>query len=180
MVKTLGLTHLALTVSDLNRSFQFYHDVFGMLAVYREPHFLQAQTPGARDVLVLEEGGDDVGKSGGIKHFGFRLTDPRDIEKAATTIEQAGGKIKDRGEFVPGDAALVVRAILGSLNWSVQWFKAEGPLTAAQVADGFADYLIRGLLAKPGVFRRNSLAREAVSIARQSASQEQRKRSSAR
>ena len=83
-------------------------------------------------------------------------------------------------EFVPGDAALVVRAILGSLNWSVQWFKAEGPLTAAQVADGFADYLIRGLLAKPGVFRRNSLAREAVSIARQSASQEQRKRSSAR
>jgi catechol 2,3-dioxygenase-like lactoylglutathione lyase family enzyme len=46
MVKTLGLTHLALTVSDVNRSFQFYHDVFGMLAVYREPHLLQAQTPG--------------------------------------------------------------------------------------------------------------------------------------
>jgi len=37
MIKTLGLTHLALTVSDLERSFQFYHDVFGMLAVYREP-----------------------------------------------------------------------------------------------------------------------------------------------
>ena len=56
MIKTLGLTHLALTVSDLERSFQFYHDVFGMLAVYREPNFLQAQTPGARDVLVLEAG----------------------------------------------------------------------------------------------------------------------------
>src|SRR5439155_6394855 len=84
------------------------------------------------------------------------------------------------GEFVPGDAALVVRAILGSLNWSVQWFKAEGPLTAAQVADGFADYLIRGLLAKPGVFRRNSWEREAVPITRESASVEQRKRSSAR
>ena len=82
MVKTLGLTHLALTVSDLNRSFQFYHDVFGMLAVYREPHFIQAQTPGARDVLVLEEGDVDVGNSGGIKHFGFRLTDARDIDKA--------------------------------------------------------------------------------------------------
>jgi len=103
MVKTLGLTHLALSVSDLNRSFQFYHDVFGMLAVYREPTLLQAQTPGAHDILVLEEGGEEIGKSGGIKHFGFRLTDPRDIEKAARSVEQAGGTITHRGEFVPGE-----------------------------------------------------------------------------
>jgi catechol 2,3-dioxygenase-like lactoylglutathione lyase family enzyme len=103
MIKTLGLTHLALTVSDLERSFQFYHDVFGMLAVYREKTFLQAQTPGARDILVLEKGTDNLGKSGGIKHFGFRLTDPRDIDRAATTIERAGGRILHRGEFVPGE-----------------------------------------------------------------------------
>jgi len=103
MIKTFGLTHLALTVSDLERSFQFYHDVFGMLAVYRENNFLQAQTPGARDILVLEEGAQGVGSSGGIKHFGFRLTDPRDIDRAATAIEKAGGKIKQRGEFVPGE-----------------------------------------------------------------------------
>ena len=93
MIKTLGLTHLALTVSDLERSFQFYHDVFGMLAVYRERNFLQAQTPGARDVLVLEEGTENVGQSGGIKHFGFRLAEARDIDRAATAIERAGGKI---------------------------------------------------------------------------------------
>ncbi|PYO51283.1 MAG: hypothetical protein DMD72_00040 [Gemmatimonadetes bacterium] len=37
------------------------------------------------------------------KHFGFRLTDPRDIDKAAAAIEKAGGKIKHRGEFVPGE-----------------------------------------------------------------------------
>ena len=103
MIKTLGLTHLALTVSDLARSFQFYHDVFGMLAVYREKNFLQAQTPGARDVLVLEEGTENIGRSGGIKHFGFRLTDARDIDRAATAIERAGGKIKHRGEFCPGE-----------------------------------------------------------------------------
>ena len=103
MIKTLGLTHLALTVSNLERSFQFYHDVFGMLAVYREKNFLQAQTPGARDVLVLEEGTENVGRSGGIKHFGFRLTDARDIDRAAASIERAGGKIKHRGEFCPGE-----------------------------------------------------------------------------
>jgi catechol 2,3-dioxygenase-like lactoylglutathione lyase family enzyme len=103
MIRTLGLTHLALTVSDLERSFQFYHDVFGMLAVYREPTFIQAQTPGARDVLVLEVGTAHVGKSGGIKHFGFRLAEARDIDKAVTAIERAGGKIKHRGDFCPGE-----------------------------------------------------------------------------
>jgi catechol 2,3-dioxygenase-like lactoylglutathione lyase family enzyme len=104
MVKTLGLTHVALCVSDLNRSFQFYHDVFGMLAVYREPGFIQAQTPGSQDIVVFEVAeGDHVGKSGGIKHFGFRLADARDIDKAARTIEQAGGRITHRGEFVAGE-----------------------------------------------------------------------------
>jgi predicted enzyme related to lactoylglutathione lyase len=103
MIKTLGLTHLALTVGDLERSFQFYHDVFGMLAVYREKKFIQAQTPGARDILVLEEGADNLGKSGGIKHFGFRLVEARDIDRAATAIEKAGGKILHRGEFAPGE-----------------------------------------------------------------------------
>ena len=103
MIKTLGLTHLALTVSDLERSFQFYHDVFGMLAVYREKKFIQAQTPGPHDILVLEQGGDDIGKSGGIKHFGFRLVEARDIDRAAAAIERAGGKILHRGEFAPGE-----------------------------------------------------------------------------
>ena len=103
MIKTLGLTHLAITVSDLERSFQFYHDVFGMLAVYREDKFIQAQTPGARDILVLEQGTENLGKSGGIKHFGFRLVEARDIDRAAIAIEKAGGKILHRGEFAPGE-----------------------------------------------------------------------------
>ncbi len=61
------------------------------------------------------------------------------------------------GEFAPCDPALVVRAILGSLNWSVQWFNPEGPLTAADIAERFADYLIRGLLAKADSLQRRSL-----------------------
>src|SRR5947209_13251821 len=65
------------------------------------------------------------------------------------------------GEFAPGDPALVVRAILGSLNWSVQWFSPEGPLTSTEIAEKCADYLIRGLLAKPDAFQRLSTEREA-------------------
>src|SRR5260370_1846577 len=61
------------------------------------------------------------------------------------------------GEFVHSDPALAVRAILGGLNWSVQWFSPEGPLTAAEIADRFADYLIRGLLTKPDALHRLSI-----------------------
>jgi AcrR family transcriptional regulator len=58
------------------------------------------------------------------------------------------------GEFVSGDAALAARAMLGALNWSVQWFNPEGRLSSAEVAEGLADYLIRGLLAKPDSLHR--------------------------
>jgi len=64
------------------------------------------------------------------------------------------------GEFAPCDPALAVRAILGSLNWSVQWFSPEGPLTAAEIAERFADYLIRGLLTEPNALRQLELERE--------------------
>jgi TetR/AcrR family transcriptional regulator len=64
------------------------------------------------------------------------------------------------GEFAPCHAALAVRAILGGLNWSVQWFNPEGPLTAGEIAERFADYLIRGLLAKPDALQRIRPERE--------------------
>ena len=55
MIRTRGLTHLALRVRDAERAFAFYEQVFGMVAVFRGPGFVQAQTPGAWDVIVFEE-----------------------------------------------------------------------------------------------------------------------------
>jgi AcrR family transcriptional regulator len=52
-------------------------------------------------------------------------------------------------EFLPCDPALAARAILGALNWSARWFHPDGPLTAREIAEAFADHWIRGLLAKP-------------------------------
>ena len=78
-LKTYGLTHIALGVSDVERAFAFYEAVFDMVAVYRTPEFVQAQTPGARDVIVFERAKKSVGKSGGVGHFGFRLQQPEDI-----------------------------------------------------------------------------------------------------
>ncbi len=58
-------------------------------------------------MLVFEEKKSaQVGKSGGIAHFGFRLTDPADIAAAIREVKRAGGKILSHGEFVPGEPYL--------------------------------------------------------------------------
>jgi catechol 2,3-dioxygenase-like lactoylglutathione lyase family enzyme len=109
MVKTFGLTHLVLGVKDVEHAFGFYEAVFGMVAVYRSDEFLQAQTPGARDVLVFERSKAHQGKTGGVAHFGFRLTSPGDIANAAAAVEAAGGTIVEQGEFCPGEPYLFAR-----------------------------------------------------------------------
>ena len=43
-----------------------------------------------------------AGLSGGIAHFGFRLVDPDDIDRAIAEVERAGGRLLRRGEFAPG------------------------------------------------------------------------------
>jgi AcrR family transcriptional regulator len=63
------------------------------------------------------------------------------------------------GEFAACDAALATRAILGALNWSVRWFSPEGHLTAAQIAEEFSYFLIRGLMTKPSPLRRHAPVR---------------------
>lgn len=103
MVRTFGLTHIALSVRDPETAFRFYHAVIGCVEVYRGDDFIQAQTPGSRDVLVFEEGAPRAGRAGGVAHFGFRLVDPADIDVAVEAVEQAGGRVLRRGEFCPGE-----------------------------------------------------------------------------
>jgi len=106
MIKTYGLTHVAVAVRDVKRASKFYRQVFGAVEVYKHDGFVQLQTPGARDVLVFEEKPKQAGKIGGVAHFGFRLRNPKDIDAAAKAVKKAGGTIKEQGEFVPGEPYL--------------------------------------------------------------------------
>ena len=49
------------------------------------------------------------------------------------------------GELADLDPALVARAMLGAMNWTVTWFRPEGPGSAAAVGDVISRYLVRGM-----------------------------------
>jgi len=83
------------------------------------------------------------------------------------------------GEFVCNDPALAARAMLGAMNWSVRWFNPEGLMTATEIAEGFADYLIRGLLAKPEAYRTTPPPRKIRQLVCDRASRTQQRRASA-
>ena len=102
MIKTHGLSHVALSVSDPDRSLAFYQSVFGVREYFRSESTLQVLGPGPFDVLAFEKRPANAGMPGGIIHFGFRLIRPEDIDAAVTAVVGAGGTVTSRGEFGPG------------------------------------------------------------------------------
>jgi len=103
ITSTYGLTHIAVLVKDLEKTLLFYQSVFDMQVMYHESDMIQLTTPGCHDILVFQQGLDDItGKAGGITHFGFRLRDPKGITSLKQKIIEAGGIIKESGEFVTG------------------------------------------------------------------------------
>ena len=101
MIRTHGLNHVSLSVRDPEVSLAFYEKLLGVRAYHREPDSIQAQGPGPHDVLVFERRASH-GQPGGIDHFGFRLTDPADIDPAVALARELGAKILRHGEFSPG------------------------------------------------------------------------------
>ena len=103
MIKTLGLTHIALPVKDVKRSSAFYKKVFGAKEMYQDADFVQVQTPGSKDIIVFMTKRGSKGKTTPGFHFGFRLPKPSGMKNMIRLIKKAGGKIKETGEFIPGE-----------------------------------------------------------------------------
>jgi AcrR family transcriptional regulator len=55
------------------------------------------------------------------------------------------------GEFATQDVGIATLGLLGMCNWIVQWYRPDGRLGPAEVADQFADLITDGLTAQRGV-----------------------------
>ena len=58
------------------------------------------------------------------------------------------------GEFVAMNPAIVVRAILGAMNWTVTWFRPDGAEPAAAVGEVISRFLVRGVASRTPTAKR--------------------------
>lgn len=99
-------------------------------------HYTLGELEGATAHLEIDMLADDLRRT---------IIEKRDkYEHAVRALIAKGVK---RGEFAPCDAALVARAMLGALNWTSRWYRPEGARSVAAIAEGLADYLVRGVAA---------------------------------
>lgn len=52
----------------------------------------------------------------------------------------------EAGVFRKADLTITVNGLLGMVNWMTRWYRPEGRLSAAEIADQFADLVINGLI----------------------------------
>jgi AcrR family transcriptional regulator len=70
-------------------------------------------------------------------------------EHYTETLERIVSEGQTAGVFAPElDPRLVVLAALGAMNWSVRWFRPDGPRDAASVGLELASTAVRGALAE--------------------------------
>jgi catechol 2,3-dioxygenase-like lactoylglutathione lyase family enzyme len=98
-----GMRHVALKVTDVERSAGFYEQVFGMRRFGPPKHdgrFIALVSPGLKDQISLStaSGSEETervlgqpGEHGGIDHFGFLVSPGTDLEDVRGRVEKAGG-----------------------------------------------------------------------------------------
>ena len=51
----------------------------------------------------------------------------------------------EQSVFTCEDSNLAVKALLGIANWTIMWYRPEGPLSAKEIADRSADLFLNGI-----------------------------------
>ena len=106
-INTGGICHIAIDVSDLERSTKFYTDMFTMDIASRSNKIVQLKTSGADDSFFLFKAEGLVNPRGcGMihSHFGFRIDDSN-FDKAIDYIKRNSIKIhpnpdREAGTFI--------------------------------------------------------------------------------
>lgn len=51
----------------------------------------------------------------------------------------------EEGVFCCVEPSMAAKAFLGVVNWTITWFRSDGPLSADEIADQFTDLFLHGL-----------------------------------
>ncbi len=102
-VKTDGLFHVAINVTDLDKSVKFYTDLFRIDVLRQDEDMAVLHTPGTDDSFVLFRAAGPVAPSG-IAHFGFKVDD-YNYDRAADYVRQQGitvlsSPVRNAGRFL--------------------------------------------------------------------------------
>jgi catechol-2,3-dioxygenase len=108
VIQSFGISHIQITVRDMDRSMKFYQELFGMRELFRIPkaHMVMLQTPGTQEVFSLNANpaySQEAGKMAGIAHFGFRLKEPVALETLVEKVTRAGGTEIEHGSRMAGE-----------------------------------------------------------------------------
>jgi catechol 2,3-dioxygenase-like lactoylglutathione lyase family enzyme len=101
-IKTTGIDHVVLWVSDLERSKRFYIDLLGM-TVHHESDWQSFLWCGTQQVALFEQrNGDSVNAGIELNHMAMRM-DPASYEAVKARLEEEGIEVGGR----PGDPTCV-------------------------------------------------------------------------
>ena len=108
MIRFQGMRHIALTVSDPERSAQFYEKAFGMRRFGPAKYdgiLVPLVSPGLGDQISLTRAGAEgetdrplgkPGEQGGIDHFGFIVSPGTDLDAVKKRLVEAGATFRGR------------------------------------------------------------------------------------
>jgi catechol 2,3-dioxygenase-like lactoylglutathione lyase family enzyme len=111
MVRFKGMRHIALKVSDVERSARFYEQVFHMRRFGPPKHdgrFVALVSPGLKDQISLSTASESQetdrllgqpGEHGGIDHFGFLVSPGTALDDVRRRVEVAGGTFLRRADI---------------------------------------------------------------------------------
>ena len=51
--------------------------------------------------------------------------------------------------FYCPDTGLAVRALMGTMNWTLTWYRPDGAFSITKIADAYADLFLNGLMNRP-------------------------------
>ena len=72
----------------------------------------------------------------------------RRYERAITSVIAEGA---ERGDFVlAGSPHVLTKTVVGMANWLQHWYRADGPMSAAEIADVFASTFLYGVMRREG------------------------------